>query len=36
MYFEALSRFKKSWMISIQKKQKVNKYFDKKVRGLVN
>jgi len=36
MHFEARSRFRKGWMISIQKKQKVNEYFDKKIRGLVN
>ena len=36
MHFEAPSRFRTGWMISIQKKQKVNEYFDKKIRGLVN
>ena len=29
MHFEAPSRFRKGWMISIQKKQKVTEYFDK-------
>ena len=29
MHFDAPSRFRKGWMISIQKKT-INKYFDKK------
>ena len=36
MHFDAPSRFRKCWMISIQKKQAINMYFDKKNRGLVN
>ena len=36
MHCDAPSRFRKGWMISIQKKQKINKYFDKKNRGLGN
>ena len=36
MHLEAPSRFRKGWMISIQKKQKGNEYFNKKIRGLVN
>ena len=35
MHFDAPSRFGKGWMISMQKKT-INKYFDKKNRGLVN
>jgi hypothetical protein len=31
MHFEAPLRFKKGWIISIQKKQKVNEYFDEKI-----
>ena len=30
MHFEAFSRFGKGWMISIQKKQKVNECLNKK------
>jgi hypothetical protein len=30
MHFQALSRFRKGWMISMQKKQKVNEYSIKK------
>ena len=30
MHYETPSRFKKGWMISIQKKKKENEYFDKK------
>ena len=33
MHFDAPSRFRKGWMISIQKKKI---YFDKKDRGLMN
>ena len=36
MHFDAPSRFRKGWMISIQKKQWINKYLDKKNRGQVN
>ena len=36
IHFDAPSRFRKGWTISIQKKQWINKYFDKKNRGLVN
>jgi hypothetical protein len=36
MHFEAPLIFRKGWMSSIQEKQKVNEYFNKKNRGLVN
>ena len=36
MHFDAPLRFRKGWMISIQKKQQINKYFNKKNRGLGN
>ena len=35
MHFDVPSRFRKGWTISIQKKQWINKYFDKKNRGFV-
>ena len=31
MHFEAPSRFRKGWIMSMQKKQKVNEYFDLKI-----
>ena len=36
MHFGAPSRFRKGLMISIQKKQEINKFFNKRNRGLVN